>query len=120
MYVFINDEKHFMQYHCQSLRIKVADDKPFEIRVKQTWDGSPTYTFYPIEDMVLLVSEKLRWQNIFAAICASVMIIAILVLFLTDYTHIWQLCFLIYLISYNAIYYTMRRKKTFEINTVEP
>ena len=116
IYVFINGEKHIMRR--QPLRLEVADDKPFEIRVKQTWDGSPTYTFNPKEDMVLLVSEKMRWQYILGVFYISFMITVIVVSFLTENMRYWHWSFLIIFISYHAIHYTMRRKKALEVQEI--
>ena len=115
IYVFVNGKKHFMQHQYQSLRIEVADDKPFEIRVKQTWDGSPIYTFNPKDDMVLLVSEKKRWQYILVTFYISLMIMAIVILYLTENMRFWHLPFLIIFTLYHATYYTKRRKKSLEI-----
>ena len=56
--VYINGEKHIMRH--QSLKVEVADNKPFEIRVRQGWDGSQKYTFEPKDEMVLQITTMNR------------------------------------------------------------
>ena len=59
--VFINGEKHIVRYQS---KIQVADDKPFEIKAKYFWSGSPKYTFEPKDHMVLQIFASQRFWNI--------------------------------------------------------
>ena len=58
IYVIVNGEKHFMRR--QIFCIEVADNNPFEVIVKSSWNSSPMYTFEPKDDMVLHISRN--WQ----------------------------------------------------------
>jgi hypothetical protein len=67
--IFVNGEKHILRYKS---KIQMPDDKPFEIRARYFWDGSPKYTFEPNDNMVLQVLANQRlmdryWRLIFFA-----------------------------------------------------
>jgi hypothetical protein len=58
--VFINGEKHAMRF---LLRTQVADDKPFQVKVKYFWRVSRVYTFEPKDNMKLQVFVSQRWNK---------------------------------------------------------
>jgi hypothetical protein len=67
IFVIVNGEKHLLRYQSLTpppLSIQVPDNKPFEIRVKSRFSGSPAYIFEPKENILLCVSGNLRWINI--------------------------------------------------------
>ena len=51
--VAINGKKHVMRH--QFLNIHVADDKPFDVKVKYFGSSSPLYTFEPKENLSLQI-----------------------------------------------------------------
>jgi len=116
IFVFVNGERYFMRH--QSLKVDVADDKPFEVRVKKTWSGSPSYTFNPKEDLVLLVSENMRWQNILAVFFMVVLGTLFVLTFLKESYRFFPYVQLSLLLSYFAILFTVKRKKGFVIRKI--
>ena len=58
--VFINGEKHVMRF---LIRTQVADDKPFQVKVKYFWRVSRVYTFEPKDNMKLQVFANQRRTN---------------------------------------------------------
>jgi len=62
--VIVNDEKHIVNSHFK--KIQVNKDKPFKIRMKYIWGGSPEYTFEPKDNMtlqVLLNPKMTKWSG---------------------------------------------------------
>jgi len=59
--VFVNDEKHIVSSHFK--KIQVGKDKPFKIRMRYIWGGSPEYTFEPKENMTLQILFNQRLSN---------------------------------------------------------
>ena len=59
--VFVNDEKHVISSHFK--KIQVDKDKPFKIRMRYIWGGSPEYTFEPKENMTLQIFFNQRMSN---------------------------------------------------------
>jgi hypothetical protein len=58
--VFVNGEKHVVRFQS---KIQVPDDKPFEIRSKYIWGGSPKYIFEPKDNILLQVYVNQRLIN---------------------------------------------------------
>ena len=74
--VFINGEKHAMRF---SLRTQVADEKPFQIKVKYFWNTSPVYMFEPKDNLKLQIFVNRRllnwnWLGAFLGATSGVMI----------------------------------------------
>ena len=59
--VFVNDEKHIVSSYFK--KIQVAKDKPFKIRIRYIWGGSPEYTFEPKDNMTLQILFNQRMSN---------------------------------------------------------
>ena len=72
--VFINGEKHVVRYRT---KIQIADDKPFEIKVKYLWGGSPKFTFVPKDQMLLQIFASQRYVNISLGLMTAAMILVV-------------------------------------------
>ena len=59
--VFVNGEKHVADRF--SHKFQVIDDKPFKIRVRYFWDGSPEYAFEPKDNLMLRITVNQRMLN---------------------------------------------------------
>jgi len=115
IYVIVNGEKRYMRH--QSLKIQVADDKPFEVRVKEFLVGSPKYTFVPKDNMTLQISKNNRISYKITFLSMIVMTLAFIAfVFLIDRRFIpffSPLCILP-----TATYHFVRMKKYFIINEI--
>jgi hypothetical protein len=63
IHVIVNGEKHLLRYQSltpQPLTVQVADDKPFEVKVKRHFAGSPVYIYEPKDNMLLQISGNPR------------------------------------------------------------
>ena len=72
--VFINGEKHVVRYQS---KIQVVDDKPFEIKAKYIWGGSPKYTFELKDKMLLQIFASQRFLNISLGLMTAAMTLVI-------------------------------------------
>jgi hypothetical protein len=70
--VFINGEKHIVRY---ASKIQVPDDKPFEIRAKYIWGGSPKYIFEPKDKMVLQIFVNQKFMNLSLGLMGIAMVL---------------------------------------------
>ena len=113
--VIVNGEKHLMRH--QSLTIQVADDKPFEVRVKQDWDSSPVYAFEPKDNMSLLISRNWRLTKWVMFLPWAAMTLAIFsqILFESKST---DLIFAFSIMFCTFIFFLFRRKNLFVIRKV--
>jgi len=107
--VFVNGEKHIVRFQS---KIQVADDKPFEIKAKYFWDGSPKYTFEPKDNMKLRVLVNSSMIN-------RDWVLLVVAMFFVLLIH-WFLGNEYYIIPYIpwlllAIYQTIIRRKKFFI-----
>ena len=62
--VFVNGEKYVVSSHFK--KIQVDKDKPFKIRMRYIWGGSPEYIFEPKDNMtlqVLLNPKMTKWSG---------------------------------------------------------
>jgi hypothetical protein len=75
--VFINSEKHVVRFQS---KIQVADDKPFEVRAKYFWDGSPKYTLEPKDNMVLQILVNSRMMNRDRALLAVAVVLVFVIM----------------------------------------
>ena len=73
--VFVNDEKHVVNY--QEKKIQVDKDKPFKIRMKYIWVGSPEYTFEPKDNMTLQILFNHRMSRLSEILLITAMILNI-------------------------------------------
>ena len=116
IYVIVNGDKHLMRH--QSLKVQVVDGKPFEVRVKQTWDGSPVYKFEPKDEMVLQISQNrqlMRWCRIFSIAAMAVAFVIHFVLL----NSLTSVIFAGVILFSPMIYFIIRRKKIFIIQKTE-
>ena len=63
--VFVNGEKYVVSRLTN--KIQVDDQKPFSIKAKYFWDGSPKYTFEPKDNMTLQIfvnRTTIKQQNV--------------------------------------------------------
>jgi hypothetical protein len=113
--VFVNGEKHVMRH--QSLKINISDNKHFEIKVRQLFDGSPVYTFEPKDNMLLQIS--LNWQILYWAlfifVAAATLIFVIEYFFGKEGMSFFSLLFLVGMF----LVFIIRWKKSFIIREVE-
>ena len=72
--VFVNGEKHVVRFQS---KVQVPDDKPFEVRAKYIWGGSPKYTFDPKDNMTLQVYVNKRPMDISLGLMAVAMVLVI-------------------------------------------
>jgi hypothetical protein len=75
--IFVNGEKHIVRYQS---KIQVADDKPFEIKAKYIWGGSPKYIFEPKDNMVLQVLANQRLMDRYLHLILAAYILTKLIL----------------------------------------
>ena len=111
--VFVNGEKHIVRFQS---KIQVADDKPFEIKAKYFWDGSPYYSFKPKDNMKfqVLVNSRMIKRDWALLMVAVVLVIVINWFFGNEYYVIPYIPWLL-LVIYQTI---IRRKKFFIIREV--
>ena len=72
--VFVDGEKHVVLFRT---KIQLSDDKPFEIRAKYFWGGSPKYTFEPKDNMLLQIHFNKRVMDISFGLMAVTMVLVI-------------------------------------------
>jgi len=77
--VIVNGKKHVMRH--QSLKIYIADDEPFEIKVNQLFAASPLYTYDPKDNMVLQISGN--WRIVYWSIV--MMVVTGILIFIIEY-----------------------------------
>ena len=71
--VFVKGEKYIVNSHFK--KIQVEKDKPFKIRMKYIWGGSPEYTFEPKDNItlqILLNQKMLKWSGILIIIASAI------------------------------------------------
>jgi len=120
IFIIVNGEKHLLRYQSLTpppLKIQVADDKPFEIKVKRRFACSPIYIFEPKDNMLLWVSGNQRLINISWGLILIAMIMAQVAgwLFRDRLFHhisggLWLFAMILYLIN--------MRRKWFIINEI--
>jgi hypothetical protein len=74
--VIVNGKEHVIRN--QFLNVQVADDRPFDVKVKYSWGGSSVYTFHPKDNILLRISVNRRmmnWAWILLFICVMLAII---------------------------------------------
>ena len=113
--LFVNDEKHVVSY--QFGKIQVDNDKPFKVRTKYIWGGSPEYTFEPKDNMTLQIFYNQRmskWSEALLVIAMTLNIVQML--FLEKGSGIVLfICFLFLIVPV-----VIRRKRNFIIKEVNP
>jgi len=117
IYVLVNGEKYFMRH--QSLQVNVADDKPFEVRVKNLSDGSPSYTFEPKDDTVLQISKNRRLVQLVRFLVIAAMAFVFVIHWIFEFKN--KTVMLIYVFSiilFNGIFHIFRWKRFFAIREV--
>ena len=113
--VIINGEKHIMRHDF--LTVQVPDDKPCEVRIKHTLDGSPAYIFNPKDNMKLQISKNRRLINTsLILLITGLLLVFVIVYFYENYRFIsfFPMIGLLFM----AVYHTIRRKKFFIIQEV--
>ena len=113
--VFVNGEKHAAQKF--SYKFQVADDKPFNLKIRYFWDGSPVYAFEPKDNMILQVIANQRLMNLNQTLWSAAMIFALAtLLFFKDssFTFFGYLPLLFVM----PLHFIARRKKYFIIREV--
>ena len=113
--VIINGEKHIMRHDF--LTVQVPDDKPYEVRVRHTWDGSPAYTFNPKDNMELQISKNKRLINTSMVLFIAGIFLAFIITYFYDNGRFISFFSMIGLL-FVAVYHTIRRKKFFIIQEV--
>ena len=113
--VFVNGEKHAAQKF--SYKFQVADDKPFNLKVKYFWDGSPVYAFEPKDDMILQVMQNLRMMNLHQILISATMIIALAAMLIFKNSFFVLVGYLPWLFVM-TFHFIVRRKKYFIIREV--
>jgi len=116
VFVIVNGKKHLMRH--PSLKVQVPDDKPFELRVKQSWDGSPVYTFEPKDNMVLQILRNRRLTLFIAFLSPVAMFLAFVVYFLNP-NKLTSIIFAVCILLFPMIFYLIRRKKIFTVKFVD-
>jgi len=112
VYVIINGEKH--RIPRQHLRIQVANDKPFEVRARWFFGGSPKYLFEPKDNMVIQVLANQRFMNWFLIIFGFGLILTfVLKLFFGN--HPFIMIFQCIILLYFVINFLLMRRKYFVI-----
>ena len=111
--VFVNDEKHIVNSHFK--KIQVNKDKPFKIRMKYIWGGSPEYTFEPKDNMtlqVLLNPKMTKWSGILLII-AMILNLGQMFFIENGKVFVLSICFLFLIVPI-----FVRRKRGFIIEEV--
>jgi hypothetical protein len=113
--VLINGEKHLMRH--QSLKIQVADDKPFEVAVKGFGAGSPVFTFEPKDDSVIQILYNRRLDLVNFLLMMS-FLLALFVFNILNKSRFTQIIFSFCILLFPLIFYIFRSKKYFVIREV--
>ena len=117
IFVFVNGEKYFMRH--QSLQVDVADDKPFEVRVKNLLDGSPSYTFEPKDDTVLQISKNRRLMQWVRFLLITAMAFVFVIHWIFEFKNkTVSLTFSFSIILFLVIFNIIRWKRFFVIKNV--
>jgi hypothetical protein len=96
----------------------VPDDKPYEIKVKYSWDsGSPTYTFNPKDNIVLQISRNRRLINTSLILFISGLILVFVISYFYENGR-FILIFPIIAPFFVALHQIIRRNKFFVIQEV--
>jgi len=115
--LFINGEKFVTQKF--SYKFQVPDDKPFKIRVKYFWDGSPEYAFEPKDNMLLQVIVNQRLMNRFQFLISATMTFALATMLISKYSSSSFIFFGYFpLLFVMPFHFIARRKKYFIIKEV--
>ena len=111
--VFVNDEKHVVSSHFK--KIQVEEDKPFKIRMRYIWGGSPEYTFEPEDNMTLQILFNQKMSNWSGILLVIAMILNIVQMSFIEKGNgfVFFICFLFLIVPI-----FIRRKRNFIIKKV--
>jgi len=111
--VFVNDEKHVVSSHFK--KIQVEEDKPFKIRMRYIWGGSPEYTFEPEDNMTLQILFNQRMYNWSGILLIIAMILNMVQMYFLEEGKgfVFLICFLLLIVPV-----FIRRKRGFIIEKV--
>ena len=113
MKIFVNGEKHIVSSYIN--KVQVDKDKPFKIRTKYIWGGSPEYTFEPKDNMTLQILFNQRLSKWASNLLIIAMILNIVQISFLDKGKIFvQIIFFLLLI----VPIFLRRKRNFIIKEV--
>jgi len=100
--LFVNGEKHVARH--LTYKLQVDEGKPFRIRAKYIWSGSPEYTFEPKENMTLQIlpnRQARKWRDVLHA--TAMILIIVNSFFLSEHYFIIFISILLCLIMYAII-----------------
>ena len=113
MKIFVNGEKHIVSSYIS--KVQVDKDKPFKIRTKYIWGGSPEYTFEPKDNMTLQILFNQRLSKWASNLLIIAMILNIVQISFLDKGKVYvQIIFFLLLI----VPIFVRRKRNFIIKEV--
>ena len=111
--LFVNDEKHVVSYNFN--KIQVDKDKPFKVRTKYIWGGSPEYMFEPKDNMTLQILFNQRMSNWSSILLITAMLLNILQMTFLERGRVFVLC-ICFLFLIVPVF--IRRKRNFIIKEV--